>query len=55
MKLLILIKKIIKLCLDFLFGVDSEVRWNIKKQKFTEHRKYRFVPRLRAKPQEKIY
>ena len=46
-------KKIWKGILDFLFGVDSEVKWDIKNQKFIAHRRYRFIPRLRAKPQQK--
>lgn len=53
MKLHKQIYKVLKICFDFLFSVEQEVRWNIKKQKFTDHRKYCFIPRLRAKPQYK--
>lgn len=53
MKIFPLFNKVWKVILDFLFGENSEVRYDYKKQKFTSHRPYRFIPRLRAKPQEK--
>ena len=47
-----LLKKILKSVLDFLFGDTGEHRYNEKKGEWVFHRKYRFVPRLRAKPQQ---
>ncbi len=47
-------KKIKKVVLDFLFGEASELKYNPKKGYYDYHRPYRFIPRLRAKPQNKI-
>lgn len=51
MKFLKYLKMVQKFVLDFLFGADSENIYSERHRKFIAYRRYRFVPRLRAKPQ----
>lgn len=51
MNFLELLKGFLKAILDFFYGKGSELSDSEKQRDFSLHRPYRFIRRLRAKPQ----